>query len=297
MKNAYVRKNFLLIVCVLAIAASITFIGRLWADSSESSGSKPAVSKLNAKVGGAYADFDSASTGYGTASVTLPLGHRFGLSVDGLGGSYDSDSLWGAGGSLFWRNPDKGLLGIIGSNVKVGSNNAYRGGATGELYLGNFSILSDVGYLNGETINAGAFADLQLRWYALKNLAVSAGCAYANNVTAGLVGMEYMFDKVLPGVALFVDGSWGGDGYHSVMGGARYYFGGTGKTLKEKHREDDPPNNALQGLVLCSQGNCFAKEESTPPSGDDIKGDDDIVTDDIADDDIADDIITDIAPN
>ena len=63
-----------------------------------------------------------------------------------------------------------------------------------------------------------------------------------------------------------------------MIAGAKYYFGGSGKTLKQKHREDDPPNSALNGLSLCAQGNCF-EEEKTFGRPDDIK--DDIETDDV----------------
>lgn len=279
----------LVTVIILAIGLNISFVSKLWSESSESN-DKPAVSKINAKVDGGYGNFDSNDTYFGTATATFPLGHRFGASVDGLGGNYSANSLWGAGGSLFWRNPDKGLLGIAGNNIKVGAINGYRGGVTGELYFDKFSILADAGYLGADTIDAGVYGELQLRWYPIDNLALGAGSAYANSIVAGLVNLEYMpAPNALPGLTLFADGGWGNEGYHSVMGGIRYYFGGTGKTLKAKHREDDPPNQALQGLMLCTEGDCFRPkpEEVTP---------DDIITDVDVTDDTADDVETDIAP-
>jgi hypothetical protein len=251
-----------IIVILLVIAIGIIKIQCAWADPSES---KPAVSAINAKVSGGYADFDSKSAGFGSASVTLPLTHSIGFSIDGLGGKYDSDSLWGVGGNLFWRNPDKGLIGIIGSKVQAGAASVSRGGATGELYLDRFSLFTDIGYQAGDIKQDGVFSDIGLRWYAVDNLALSAGCAYSGGVTAGVIGMEYMpAFKVVPGIALFVNGSWGQGDYHSVVAGVKYYFGKENKTLKARHREDDPENSALNGLVFGGQAGFVFRPEPEP---------------------------------
>jgi hypothetical protein len=39
---------------------------------------------------------------------------------------------------------------------------------------------------------------------------------------------------------VFVDAMVGSDDYVSVMGGLRFYFGAEDKSLKARHREDDP---------------------------------------------------------
>ncbi|MDD5237157.1 MAG: hypothetical protein PHU91_05805, partial [Candidatus Omnitrophica bacterium] len=91
-----------------------------------------------------------------------------------------------------------------------------------------------------------------------------------------MVGLEYMPGlKLFSGATLFVRGSWGENDYHSVMAGVKYYFG-KGKTLKQKHREDDPENMALSGLVLGSQGGggFTNSPEETPPAEEDGDGGD-----------------------
>ncbi|MCM8781760.1 MAG: hypothetical protein NC828_01735 [Candidatus Omnitrophica bacterium] len=252
---------------VMVIIAGLLGLQFAYAGSGES---KPAVSGINAKVSGGYADIDADSVKFGSATVTLPLTHSFGLAIDGLGGDYSASSLWGAGGNLFWRNPDKGLIGIIGSNVMVGANNASLGGVNGELYLGQFSILADAGYQTGDTIKHGAFSDLILRYYPMDNLALNAGCAYSGGNTAGVIGIEYMPRlKIFSGLTLFARGSWGENNFHSVTAGVKYYFG-KGKTLKQKHREDDPENIAFTGLVMASQGQGgFSYSPPAPPAGED----------------------------
>ncbi|MCM8770883.1 MAG: hypothetical protein NC936_03320 [Candidatus Omnitrophica bacterium] len=249
----------------LVFALVVGFVGVQFAYA-DSYQSKPAVSGINTKVSAGYADLDATSVKFGSASVTLPLTHSWGFTIDGLGGDYSASSLWGVGGNLFWRNPDKGLLGIMGSNVLVGANNASRGGVSGELYRGPFSILVDVGYGTGDTIKHGVFSDLILRWYVMDNFALSTGCTYSGGNTAGVVGMEYMPSlKIFSDLSLFARGSWGEDDYHSVVAGIKYYFG-KGKTLKQKHREDDPENMALGGLLLGNQGQGgFIEPLETPP--------------------------------
>jgi hypothetical protein len=270
---------FCLITVITLAVGIIIAVQQTWADSGES---KPAVSDINAKISGGYADLDAASTSFGTVSVTFPLTHRLGLSIDGLGGDYSANSLWGVGGTLFWRNPDKGLLGIMGSNVQTGADKVSLGGVTGELYLNDqFSILTDVGYQSGGIIEDGVFSELGLRWYIMNNLAIGTGLAYAGKNTLGMLDLEYMPDfKVLPGLALFAYGGWGESDYSSVMAGVRYYFGSEDKTLKERHRQEDPQNMALKGLLLAGQA---ASTEELEEAGDD--DDDDIVFDDDVDDD------------
>ena len=250
-----------------AMVISLFGIQFAYAGSQES---KPAVSGINSKISGGYADLDAASTKFGSASITLPVTHCFGLAIDGLGGDYSASSLWGVGGNLFWRDPDKGLIGIMGSNVQVGANNVSRGGVSGELYLGRFSVLTDVGHETGDTIKHGVFSDLTFRCYVIDNFVLNAGCAYSGRNTAGVVGFEYMPAlKTLPGLTLFARGSVGESDYHSVMAGVKYYFG-NGKTLKQKHREDDPENTALSGLLLGSQGEggFTNNPETSPAEGD-----------------------------
>ena len=52
------------------------------------------------------------------------------------------------------------------------------------------------------------------------------------------MGFEFQ-PEALPG-SVFVDAMVGSDDYVSVMGGLRFYFGAEDKSLKARHREDDP---------------------------------------------------------
>jgi len=61
----------------------------------------PAVSKTNGKIEllGGSLDNDSAAALAG--SLTAPLGHAFGVQVDGLAGNLDGNGTWGLGTHLF----------------------------------------------------------------------------------------------------------------------------------------------------------------------------------------------------
>ena len=72
---------------------------------------EPAVSELNAKIEGIGGVIDGDGTGAIAGSVALPLFESFGLQLDALGGTTDSNGLVGYGGHLFWRDPAQGLIG------------------------------------------------------------------------------------------------------------------------------------------------------------------------------------------
>jgi len=253
------KKRYICFWIVYVTAVSL-FIGKIAV--AGSSGSKPAVSDINAKVSAGCGDLDAASAVFGTASVTIPVTHSFGFAADVLGGDYSADSLWGVGGNLFWRNPNKGLVGIIGSDVQVGSAKVWRTGVAGESYLGQFSVIGDIGYQAGDMAKHSMFSDLGCKWYAYDNLALGVGGAYSGKDIAGVASIEYMpAQGFVPGLAFFLNGSIGESDYSSVIVGIRYYFGKENKTLKQRHREDDPENGALNGLFFGSQAGFANKPE------------------------------------
>lgn len=86
------------------------------------------------------------------------------------------------------------------------------------------------------------YGSLNLTWYANDNLALDVGASKADKFDRQHLGVEYQTH--VKGLALFADAAQGDNGYDHVMGGLTYYFGGN-KTLKQRHREDDPKNLLL----------------------------------------------------
>jgi hypothetical protein len=234
------------------VIAAIMAINGAWADVSAQ---KPAVSDINAKLSFDVADFDAASAIFGTAAVTFPMTQRIGFALDGLAGDYSANSLWGIGGNLFWRDPDQGLIGIIASQIQIGAATAKRNGLYAEYYMDQFSFIGDLGYQSADTAKDAVFSDFGIKWYIMGNLAVGASCAYSSENLALVTRIEYMPAKdCLPGIAFFLNGSLGESSYTSIAGGVRYYFGSDDKTLQKRHREDDPENTVLNGLIYGAQG-------------------------------------------
>lgn len=53
-------------------------------------------------------------------TITVPIGHSFGAQIDLGSGAFGNSALGAAGGHLFWRDPDKGLIGAYGDGLLLG---------------------------------------------------------------------------------------------------------------------------------------------------------------------------------
>jgi hypothetical protein len=236
--------------------------------------SGPAVSGVNFKIDGfgGWADGTggiperdhSGGVGGGEASLTVPLGERFGFQVDGLGGSWGGDAFWGAGGHVFWRDPSVGLLGVTGSwtqldrgpwtfigrgtGVSVGNV-----GGEGEYYLNSVTLRAVAGWEGGD-VPSGFFTRADARWYAQQDLMLSIGYRYTDRISAAALGGEWLTPTNLFGgrISLFAEGRIGESDYRAVLGGLRIYFGKS-PTLIEKHRRDDPGNDLVENLFTVQQ--------------------------------------------
>jgi hypothetical protein len=217
----------------------------------------PAVDGFNAKMAG----FGGATDGralYGSeGSITIPLGFRYGLQVDGLAGGYDSPfgrvTTTGAAGHLFWRDPAIGLVSAYGHYFHAdvfGGANLYAGGAGGALYWGRFTLEGNAGFEGGKvdvstlgSVNFSTrFFDVAfLSYYPTDNLKLSIGHSYQ----LGTHALRFRAEWGLPigggtMASWFASGAIREGGDASVLSGLRIYFGQRDKSLIRRHREDDP---------------------------------------------------------
>jgi hypothetical protein len=188
----------------------------------------------------------------------------------------------GAAAHAFWRNPDFALLGGTFQYQALAGSDVLRFGGEGELYLGRFSLATNVGYQTGnpnssKTIRPGkgAYGVLDLRYYPFDDLMLHAGGGFAplrKREYEGIVrfGAEYQPGfAALPGLTLFVD--VGTYKHHIVTAGVRLYFGMNSgfsrKPLIRRHREDDPAFLTQQATQGFQQGATGAPlGQSAPPS-------------------------------
>lgn len=206
-------------------------------------GCVPAVSAINGKIegaGGLYEDeVGDGARFQGVASLSLPLGCLFGAQVDIGVGDLDGDGFFGVGGHLFMRDPSNYLLGIHGQYIDLSGEDIFRFGPEAEFYLDSVTLSAMVGFEDVEDFNTDdVVAQVEAAYYINDNLKLYGGYRNFLSINAGAIGFEFQ-PETLPG-SVFVDAMVGSDDYVSVMGGLRFYFGAEDKSLKARHREDDP---------------------------------------------------------
>lgn len=176
---------------------------------------------------------------------------NWGLQFDLAGGKAGSDgiqegsdSVLGFGGHLFWSDPGRGLLDFNAAHVSWGNLDMARAGFIGKWYSGPFTLTGRLEYQDADRLGSGLNSALDVRWYPLPLVMFKAGAQAADGEGQMNLGFEYLpgFAPV-PGLALVGDAAKGEDGYEQFFVGLRYYFGGGGKTLRERHRRDVPLDN------------------------------------------------------
>lgn len=222
----------------------------------------PAVSALNGKLAiiGGYSDDDnrdSETEGVVAGSLATPLSHSFGFQADGAAGAVDGDFITGVGGHLFWRDPSQAMVGVIASyarrDVSGGSDlEASRVGGETEIYLDQFTLAARAGQqFGGSNVDDGFFGRADVSWYATDDFRLRLGVAN-DPIIDTTVGADVEFQPgygAVPGLSFFADTSFGDDSYVRASIGVRFYFGDPAKSLKRRHREDDPEDNlGLEGL-------------------------------------------------
>lgn len=237
--------------------------------------SKPAVSGINGKIEAAYTWYeidglDDIDLWSGTGAISVPIGHRYGLQIDGGVGRFSgngSATAYGVGAHLFWRNPDLALLGLYGDYQRVSDVDAqsWRLGVEGELYFDRISL---EGFAGAEQLDLGSADETFFSGEAIAALYVTddfrihGGVGHRFDETFGIVGAEHMLPLGANNVALFGDGKFSGEAT-AIRAGVRVYFGEEGKSLQARHREDDPKIRLFDPVV----GDFSAVDDEGCPPG------------------------------
>lgn len=206
----------------------------------------PAVSGINGKFALNGGSFDEEGFGVVSGALSLPVGHAYGLQLDGMAGVRDGEFVGTGGAHLFWRDPSTALLGLYGAYTHREDLDGYvaRIGVEGEYYMDNWTVSALVGaeFLeSGDEDQTEVFAFSDISYYATDNLKLTVGHRYTAERHGGALGAEFQLDQTLfsSGVSLFAEGRLGEDDYQAAWGGIRFYLGEE-KSLIRRHREDDP---------------------------------------------------------
>lgn len=215
-----------------------------------------AVSKLNYKLDSAYGNFNSTDSYLVNGSATTPIGENFGLQIDSLYQKADTNEFIGIGGQFFWRDFTKGLLGVNCGIVHDDDVQAYATSFIGEYYykdltFGGSAGLSVVEYDKPVSFESSTQSDflgaIYCTYYPIDDLSLSLSV----QTKSAKKSLQWDLEYGLPinGVSVFASFQNAEDNYEHGYIGLRYYFGSNDKrTLKERHRQDDPIN-AVQGIL------------------------------------------------
>jgi hypothetical protein len=195
---------------------------------------EPAVSSPNLLIGAQAGTIDDDLRGSATVSGAVPLGDVLGAQVEAAAGGSEYA---GGAGHLFWRNPNWGTFGFVGSYETYQGLEMSRFGVEAELYLSSLTFSLRGGYQDGD-VDSGAWGRADLGFYVDPNLLLTGGIERTPDETYGRIGAELQpAVESLPGLSLFADSSFGGD-RAQVMAGIRFYFGSASTTLVDRHRRD-----------------------------------------------------------
>jgi hypothetical protein len=213
----------------------------------------PAVSGINGKLEfdlGAFS-LPASALFRAAGSLSLPVGDVFGLQFDVAAQNSGAGLLYGGAIHAFTRDPMNYLIGVTGGVVRSSGATLAVIGPEAELYLDRFSLeawagVGNLNYddplladLNGVVLLADA------AYYITDDWRVSAGGSHLLGYNALHLATEYQFREMSWPFSITGDLRYGQDGAYTITAGLKGYFGGGDKSLIDRHRQDDPPNRAL----------------------------------------------------
>jgi hypothetical protein len=281
------RRAFLLSTTMLSGLVGSTFLSVLSAAAADLipfeapaslSTTGPAVDGLNGKFsafGGSIANRGM----YGVnGAFSVPLQGQFGAQIDGSIGSLDSRAFASVAGHFFWRDPNRGLIGLYLDHTywdQLGGVYVSQVGGEGAYYLGPLTLEGVAGVEFGNSVSSATTAtsvippggiglppgiittttflqgfDVRTRFFDQVNVKYNftddvnayVGHRYLGGLNALALGTEYArpLGHGVMGSA-FIEARVGERDFHGVWGGIKFYFGQKDKSLIARQRQDDPP--------------------------------------------------------
>jgi hypothetical protein len=138
-----------------------------------------------------------------------------------------------------------------GTTTTSGHSNLWRIGGEGELYLDRWSLEGRAGW-EGGSVGDHFFDRANVAFYPGEDFRLALGQIETGDRNFGTAAAEWQVSDKL-GLALFAEGVTGNHST-SFFGGLRFYFGGEGKTLVRRQREDDPGMAVPEDLLGIAAG-------------------------------------------
>jgi hypothetical protein len=230
----------------------------------------PAVDGINSKFDAFGGSLGHQSFYGGRGSVSVPVSGQWGAQLDLMGGGLGGDAFAAFSGHLFWRDPNRGLLGLYVSHTRwdrfdgvyvtqiAPEFEAYwhrwtLQGIAG-IEFGNSGIANSPSvtippfrnipgtmFFDTFDVKTRFFDEINLKYYFTDNWEGYVGHRYLGGKNALALGTEYGLPLRQGAMAsAFVEARLGSDSFQGLWGGLRVYFGGKDKPLIARHRQDDP---------------------------------------------------------
>lgn len=229
-------------------------------------GIQPAVDGVNFKFSAVTGSLGGHHNHMFIASLAtpVPFAPSFGAQVDlGIGKYRDDYTSAAAGLHLFYRDPDRGLLGIYGDWAYVNPEHAGRVGVEAALYNDRWTLDLLLGKQFGQHVYTKFIDEVDLSYYFTDNFRGSIGHRLISRGHVGNISFEYLFANT--GWSLYGEAETGEDDYHGAWLGLRYAFGqGKATTLIARDRTADPMVRIPRNLASVTQcGNIAETKGST----------------------------------
>lgn len=240
-----------------------------------------AVSEINGKIDSAYGNLNSSEGWTSEGSISVPIADSLGFQFDALYADVEDVDFKGFGGHFFWRDHESGLLGISLGGVWGDLVDSYELSLEGEYYLNWLTLGAKAGYANIEyetpapfieTDESKLFGLLYATVYPVDDLSISVGLE--NRFDNNSVRLDAECQLPVNGLSLFTRTMVAENDYDHVLLGLRYYFGGE-KSLKKRHRHDDPRSvvqdilfgMGTYGAEYNKRGNSYIRKSGSEGSG------------------------------
>jgi hypothetical protein len=266
-----INHKFVCLLVTSTVVAGFNYGAAFAADVDVATG-LPAVSGINGKIqaSAGWQAIDGFSDDFlfrGGASLSIPVGDRFGLQADFAAVDGFTDTAVSGTLHAFTRDPNAYLFGAIGGFGTVGSTDVWYVGPEAELYIDNISIEATGGWMNVDVAGVTSdkmFGVADLGLYATDNLRLNLGVSSIADFESGHAGLEWNLADMGAPVSFTLDGRIGESNYRAISAGFTFYFGGdSNKSLIRRHREDDPRNRSLD--IFAGAGNAFVPPAPTVP--------------------------------
>lgn len=236
MKPSLSALGWLAVFSSSAVAADVGQANKFVAPAPIFSQSKPAVDGLNGELwlygGAGMGNAQSLSPTPGlaifretgsnlqaisgvTGVITAPIGHDFGFQLDLNTGTFETAVQGGAAGHFFWRDPDKGLIGVYGAGqywANYGGKSTWNIGFELEKYFDQVTIGGTLGVQGFDFYNVTwdatipisdqrtpcnhqplrLFDNVSIKYYPTDDLMLLVGHTYTKGNNAIRAGAEYI---------------------------------------------------------------------------------------------------------